>query len=147
MRLTIKGTGLIDCGGTVADLGKEEYSRRYHEKAASAHIKLGELEDIEDEIGVDLPTLSKAFKNGIWSKGGFHIGGCLENESHFIEPIFLELGAVSGAMCLYTHICGKVIYAVRVEDYGKTWGLIKEGELGERAFDVKDEEDGHLEKE
>lgn len=50
MRYTIKGAhGLIDCGGTVADLGMEEYQRRYRVQLVPAHIKLSEYEDIDED--------------------------------------------------------------------------------------------------
>ena len=35
--------------------------------------KLGSLEDIEEELGIDLPTLFKAFRNGIYAKAGREI--------------------------------------------------------------------------
>lgn len=110
MRLTIKGTGLIDCGGTVADLGKEEYSRRYHEKAASAHIKLGELEDIEDELGIDLTTLFKAAgRNGFYTKDGRHLSAYLAlTQKAFVKERY------DGVDFFY------------FSDYGKTWALTKE---------------------
>ena len=141
MRLTIKGTGLIDCGGTVADLGKEEYSKRYHEKAASAHIKLGELEDIEDELGVSLATLFKALKDGIWSKGGFYSPCYLDAEPDFIPPNELEIGRdwymqydddternyveEDNDLCFYKHDYDFEVCSVRIKDYGKTWALTK----------------------
>ncbi len=56
-RFTVKGTGIIDCGGTIASLGKQEYSRRYSEQVVKSHIKLGELEDIEQELDIDLVEL------------------------------------------------------------------------------------------
>lgn len=105
--------------------------------------KLGQLEDIEDELGIDLITLFKAFKNGIWSKGSRYHGCCTENEPCFIKPTALELGTVwytekehkndidssseeSGALCLYTHDYELEVYCVRVKDYGRTWALTKE---------------------
>ena len=64
-RLTIKNSnGCIDCGGTMAELGQEEYRKRYTTRSVQAGIKLGQLEDIEDEFGIDLVTLFKALKQG-----------------------------------------------------------------------------------
>ena len=104
--------------------------------------KLGKREDIEEDIGIDLVTLFNAFKNGIWSKGGFYGACCLDNEPHFIEPKDLELGfdfyfevknnndeayiRESDVLCLYTHDYENKEYSVRVKDYGKTWALTKE---------------------
>lgn len=61
--------------------------------------KLGQLEDIEEELGIDLITLFRAFKNGIYYKGKDHntINFCKVKES---------------------------IY-VKLKDYGKTWWLEK----------------------
>ena len=72
MRLTIKGTALIDCGGTIADLGLEECSRRYREKSVLAHAKLGQLEDAEDKLGIGLITSSKAIE-GIKNRSVYNI--------------------------------------------------------------------------
>lgn len=112
MRLTIKGTGLIDCGGTVADLGKEEYSKRYHEKCASAHIKLGELEDIEDELGIDLVTLFKVLKGGIF------VDGDSTRKYVFLDVDEKELFTINDFECAY--------FAASLSQYGKTWALTKE---------------------
>ena len=46
-------------------------------------IKLGQLEDIEEELGIDLITLIKALKNGIWLKEDSNI--------RFIAPYKLSL--------------------------------------------------------
>ena len=52
-RIIIKGTnGLIDCGGTIVDLGKEEYKKRYQKQVIKAHVKLGQYEDMNDNPDV-----------------------------------------------------------------------------------------------
>ena len=59
-RLTIKDSnGCIDCGGTMAELGQEEYRKRYATRSVQAGIKLCQLEDIEDELGIELTTFFK----------------------------------------------------------------------------------------
>ena len=74
--------------------------------------KLGQLEDIEDELGIDLITLFKALKNGIWVKDKkdqwlpYH---CLLRD----DFIFV----------LYEDIYKKEYL---LKDYGKTWALTKE---------------------
>ena len=60
-RIIIKGTaGLIDCGGSVADLGKEEYKKRFQEQSIKAHVELGQYEDIEEDPE-RLANIKKAF--------------------------------------------------------------------------------------
>lgn len=106
--------------------------------------KLAALKGVEEELGVDLLTLYKAFKYGIWSKGGFY-DPCLKSEPHFINPIALELGTQEyvekehdddddfsvdedDALCLYSRNYDNPVYVVRIKDYGRTWALT-EGEL------------------
>ncbi|MCR4661674.1 MAG: hypothetical protein K5765_06740 [Clostridia bacterium] len=73
--------------------------------------KLGQLEDIEDELGIDLITLFKALKNGIWIRTDdrivFHKAPyktLAENIGYFRRLFEKE----------YTH------------NYGKTWALTEE---------------------
>jgi len=101
--------------------------------------KLGQLEDIEDELGIDLLTLFKALKEGIWTKGGFY-SDILEE-----EPVFVarpEIGICSyydeldenyntlvheeDVVCIYTYDYEIMIRQTRLKDYGKTWALTKE---------------------
>ena len=105
--------------------------------------KLGQLEDIEDELGIDLIILFKALNNGIWSKGGYYESCCVENEPHFIKPEDIMLGKVwyfeskhindyedyikePNQLCLFEMEYEDDQYTVRVKDYGKTWALTKE---------------------
>ena len=73
--------------------------------------KLGQLEDIEDELGIDLIILFKALKNGFYTKNAHYTGNemginvidkCLCNEKWRDRDIF------------------------NFKDYGKTWALTKE---------------------
>lgn len=126
-RFTEKGTGIINCGGTIASLGKEEYKKRYSEQVVKSHIKLGQLEDIEDELGIDLITLFKALKQGAWfidprNKNKFFamcslcskIDGkfeCAQEELRFNGFIILD------------QLFG---LGYDLKNYGKTWALTKE---------------------
>ncbi len=74
--------------------------------------KLGKLENIEEEIGIDLITLFKALKNGIYKKGRNNLKGLI---------LYSKMPMFS-----FYH---KTIDAELIEDYGKTWALSKE-ELG-----------------
>lgn len=69
------------------------------------------LEALEEELGIDLITLFKAYFNGFYIKGGFVKGGewylelCLETKS-------FRLKATDNKYYF--------------KDYGKTWALTKE---------------------
>ena len=69
--------------------------------------KLGQLEDIEEELGIGLDKLFEALKNGIYGKIGKKI-------EHILAP---HLSWHYGE-----------IYIFKIKDYGKTWALTM-GEL------------------
>lgn len=70
--------------------------------------KLGQLEDIEEELGIYLITLFKALKNGIYCK--------IENKIEHISAPYLTWH------CKKIYICD----ICNLNDYGKTWALTKE---------------------
>ena len=74
--------------------------------------KLGQLEDIEDELGIDLITLFEALKNGIWLK---------DKKDQFIP--YHCLLRDDFILVLYEDIYKKEYL---LKDYGKTWALTKE---------------------
>ena len=71
--------------------------------------KLGRLEDLEEELGIDLITLFKALKEGIYY---------LEEENIFFSN---DVNLWCGTSKNY-YISGAGIYK-KVKDYGKTWSL------------------------
>lgn len=71
--------------------------------------KLKHYEDIEEELGIDLITLFKALKNGIYKKGRNNLKGLI---------LYSKMPMFS-----FYH---KTIDAELIEDYGKTWALTKE---------------------
>lgn len=71
--------------------------------------KLGQLEDIEEELGIDLITLFKALKNGVWVKA-------------FVGIVFIQVSCNYFAF-LNNEIAPMIYY---FKDYGKTWALTKE---------------------
>lgn len=77
-----------------------------------AFNKLGQLEDIEDKLGIDLFTLFKALENGVFYRdqrdNGIHLGYPQLSGQHI-------------------SIIGKELI-LRIKDYGKTWALTR-GEL------------------
>ena len=87
--------------------------------------KLGQLEDIEEELGIDLVTLFEAFKNGIYCFN--------ENKEIFFEKIEHFVPCMEKQL----HTRGKlsIIHGVKsegkekhfaIKDYGKTWALTVE---------------------
>ena len=80
--------------------------------------KLGQLEDIEEEIGIDLITLFKALKNGIYWKddnGKFYYFNLKDSVLDFNEKMIVDnpIDDVYGETFL-------------LKEYGKTWALTKE---------------------
>lgn len=94
--------------------------------------KLGKLEDIEDELGIDLITLFKALKNGIYISNE----RADKNEKYDIEDLWI--GYSNGNRKSYEltwetwggHSSGETYFpykrSVSTKDYGKTWALTKE---------------------
>ena len=84
--------------------------------------KLSQLESIEKELGVDLITLFKASKNGIFVKEQ----NTTENEIDF-EEITLDLDR---KLLLFRHPRKEIGKGRVISQYCKTWWLAKD-ELGE----------------
>ena len=77
------------------------------------YCKLKQLEDIEEELGVDLITLFKALRKGIYVK-----------QYGQIEHYFLKL--LSDGINLYLTNYGGKRVILSQDYYGKTWALTKE---------------------
>ena len=93
---------------------RKERSIETHNKIVD---KFGQLEDIEDELGIDLITLHKSFEEDIWIK--------FDNKIMFVPYdkkvfVFYE-GNIN---CYPTN--ESYGYTVSIKDYGKTWALTKE---------------------
>ena len=71
--------------------------------------KLGKLEDLEAELGIDLITLFKALKDGIYSRDYGHL-----LVEHFVLKSKQELH------CRPTY---RTELRFALKDYGKTWAL------------------------
>ena len=76
--------------------------------------KLCQLEDIEDDLGIDLIILFKALKDGAWTKFGNEISKCDECEYQFLD------------IYLYFYWNNGKHFVFFLKDYGKTWALTKE---------------------
>ncbi len=82
----------------------------------SAFEKLGKLEDIEEELGIDLITLFKAMKDGVYISDG-------HNNIEYQSPSFLRF-----TDCFFQIETDDGLYdSIHLyKDYGKTWALTKE---------------------
>ena len=87
------------------------------EKELLAFNKLGQLEDIEEELGIDLATLINVLKNGIYDKQGKYYYPHLEylDDEYRKEWILVEEQG-DYRPNLWFHF----------KDYGKIWALTKE---------------------
>ena len=88
--------------------------------------KLKHYEDIEEELGIDLITLFKALRNGIWTNQEQCYGDEKQGKIRFFQVrLLLEENAVG---CIHNSMWkGKeVIRTLYFKDYGKTWALTKE---------------------
>lgn len=77
--------------------------------------KLGQLEDIEDELGIDLGTLFKALK-----QGGVYVKSSFTEDTAIKMHSFQICGDASG-ITIWSQV------RLNAKDYGKTWALTKEG--------------------
>ena len=83
------------------------------------YAKLADLEDIEEELGIDLITLFIALKNGVYYR--------FDKRSEITKMKKPMLRVIDDELCL---IAPKWITTtwmnVKLKDYGKTWALTKE---------------------
>ena len=82
---------------------------------ASYMQKLSQLEDIEEELGIDLITLFIALKNGFYTT--FYNKNKYDNSCYY--DISLEF------KCIYVNDYD-AHFSLDFKDYGKTWALTKE---------------------
>ena len=78
--------------------------------------KLGQLEDIEDELGIDLITLFKALTNDVYLYHNKKLTKCEQ------APCLL---CFDNEYCLEFHF-EHDLEQVYLKDYGKTWALTRE---------------------
>lgn len=80
-------------------------------------IKLFELENLEEELGIDLITLFKAIETKIYAEA-YHYKTGKPSILDFEEPRLIKYEE----WCL-AGTCGTFTYCVALKDYGKTWSL------------------------
>jgi len=82
------------------------------EAQKNAFNKLGQLEDIEDELGIDLIALFKALKNGVYTRQYEKVEVCCIGLGGLIIEKETENEPIRDLFYYY--------------EYGKTWALTKE---------------------
>lgn len=120
-RLTTKDSVMgrkHDLAYGIANAWKKKLKNDRYEIIENAVDKLGELEDIEEKIGISLEILFKAMENGFYY---------VDNSSSKKEILFSK----SVRFSLLKHKDNYTIWAegnkmAYLEDYGKTWALEKE---------------------
>lgn len=74
--------------------------------------KLGELEDIEDELGCPIDVVFKALLNGIWLSNGIY---------EFIHDLEIgDFGLDTISNCIFNYSENDYVF---LKDYKKTWWL------------------------
>lgn len=88
-------------------------------KLDSIH-KLGELEDIEEELGIELTVLFSALKNGVYY---FAPDGQLIHDYVYLISNYMDIGVHEKlSFSFKTFIENQTLL---FEDYGKTWAVNK----------------------
>ena len=97
------------------------YEIEKHNKDELRYEKLGQLEDIEEELGIDLLTLFKALKNGVYY---FTRGMQLTKDYVGLIDDYISIGPRDKLS--YSLMTGFEKQTLSVKDYGITWALTKE---------------------
>ncbi len=97
-----------------------QYERETNKNYYDLVYKLGKLEDIEEELGIDLITLFKVNNNININKKFYKV---YSNSNNIIEEKFS--GSASIDLENKEFIIGNDVfyYVLSFEDYGKTWSL------------------------
>lgn len=82
--------------------------------------KLGQLEDIEEELGIDLITLFKALRNGIYH---FASDGILIHDYGWLEDNYFYPEPHNKLSCSFRSNYEDELFFFK--DYGKTWSIDK----------------------
>ena len=90
------------------------YERETKENYYDLVYKLGVLEDLEEEIGIDLITLLKATQQGIWMK---------HNEVfYFFDNLIVDFKH----KCLVQIVSNDEVETFPFDSYREDWGLSRE---------------------
>lgn len=85
-------------------------------KQLQCNNKLGQLEDIEEELGIELLTMAKIVKEGVW---------CEKNDKHYELSYFDFKKRAMMLRLLDDDDCLIDTTYVWFKDYGKTWALTR----------------------
>lgn len=88
-------------------------------KLDSIH-KLGELEDIEEELGIELTVLFSALKNGVYY---FDEQGQLIRDYVYLTSNFMDVGVHEKLS--FSFLTYSTRQTLLFENYGKTWSVNK----------------------
>lgn len=125
MRLTKKMSRLTHKYKHKADNKRFVFDIKDYRKVCQ---KLGQHEDIEEELGIDLITLYKALKRGVWYRKGKEI-------KHFIPDDYFRIvldcnGSTETInywlLSIINVSTNEYIDDFFVDEYGKIWALTKE---------------------
>lgn len=83
------------------------------------YAKLADLEDIEEELGIELITLFKALKEGIWVKYDSDFGMTNKPKIKITKDTATEICYRNKKWYIQEN-------ETLTKDYGKTWALTKE---------------------
>lgn len=86
-----------------------------HDLFKDIYCKLQQLEDIEEELGIDLPILFKALKNGIYV--------IEDNDNYIVEDSIKSIEHWADGWGITTNM---EYLELSFSDYSKTWALTKE---------------------
>ena len=110
---------LDDRLSTYKFLANHDYSTMPREDLNSMIDKILSINKIEEELGIDLATLFKVLKNGLYSS---FIDK--ENNKLVLKSLSLHLlETLDGFDCIFKDNDERVLF---FKDYGKTWALTKE---------------------
>lgn len=118
----------------------DKYIPAHNIKHKECVNKLGELEDIEEKLGIDLVTLFEALENGIWIKiDNWAFGYGIEKTPVFIKKVdigYQDYDEVDknykliidekNVLCIYELPYDGLDRCARIKDYGRTWAMTRE---------------------
>ena len=124
MRFTKKSGHHYYAYGIKEKENKNGLKRQY----GGAIMKLGQLEDIEDELGIDLVTLFKALKYGIWINYYDNKGNVLIGKLNGYQ-LSLKLDSITWELEISRKGNKELPFAIAINNkdcYGNSWALTKE---------------------
>ena len=93
-------------------------------KTNEVYTKLGKLEDIEDELGIDSITFYKALINGVWVKDKV---GQIYHTNVYLYNLMLSYNPVKKSVCFITPTSEMLLF----DKIGQDWALTKEELISE----------------